>query len=105
VAEAINSSAQAAQPGTGEAAFAENWSHGDGFAPLFAARLEDYYKQVEARVVTPEGFRDFLLLAESRRDEVRKMPIFESELLFTTSDAPPAVRAMTSAATVTEVAS
>lgn len=57
-----------------------------------------------ARLATPEGFRAFYELAESRRDLVREMPIAESELLFSRSSVPTARRRMRPDATVEVVA-
>ncbi len=100
VADAIRSSVEAATPGSPEAEFAELWAVGDDFMGELGERLIIYYDAVAARLATPEGFRAFYELAESRRDLVREMPIAESELLFSRSAVTPARRRMRPDATV-----
>ncbi len=104
VADAVRTSAEASEPGSPEAEFAELWSLGDDFRGELGERLSVYYDAVVARLATPEGFRAFYELAESRRDLVREMPIAESELLFSRSSVPTARRRMRPDATVEVVA-
>lgn len=103
VAHAIITSDKAATPGTAEASFAENWAVGEDFVAPFTARLNSYYALVEQAIATPEGFADVYGLAESRRNRVKDLPIFESQLLFSNSDLPPAARLMTVTASVEEI--
>lgn len=86
-----------------EREFARRWAAGEDFEPAFNSELDDYYRAITARLATQEGFDDFVRLAESRRDHVRRMPIHESPLLFAHTNIPPATREMRLDGTVAEV--
>ena len=100
--EAITAAAPGTPEGSPEREFAGLWARGEDFAS-FDDDLRAYYAAVTARVGTRTGFDDYARLAESRRARVRTMPIFESPLLFATTDIPPAERAMRADGTVVEV--
>ena len=102
VAQAILTSGSAAQDGSAEAAFAENWAAGEDFVAAFSPRLTAYYTLVEQALATSAGFTAVYGLAESRRSRVKDMPIFESQLLFSNSNLPSVARTMTITATVQE---
>lgn len=103
VADAILSSEEARRPGTAEHEFAERWAVGDAFEGVFNDLLRPYYAAVERRLTTQEGFDDYMRLAESRRAQVRRMPISESPLLFARMNVPSRERAMSEEAMVEEV--
>jgi hypothetical protein len=94
MADAILAAAANSQPGSPEREFKDRWSVGDNFEAPFNQLLGAYYAAVSARLTTQEGFDDYFKLAESRRDRVRNMPIFESPLLFAQTNLPPAALAM-----------
>lgn len=90
--------------------FAARWGLGDDeptWRAAFGAELESYYGAIAGRLQTQEGFDDYVKLAESRRklpDGRKKLPIFESDLLFATTNIEPIARAMRPDGTVTELA-
>jgi hypothetical protein len=94
MADAILAAAGSAPADSPEHEFAERWNVGDDFVGPFNALLAGYYAAVAQRLETQGGFDDYFRLAESRRERVRGMPIFENELLFARTNIPPAVRAM-----------
>ena len=94
MADAILAAAQNAPAGSPEQEFAERWNVGDDFVAPFNALLGQYYDAVTQRLETQDGFDDYFRLAESRRDRVRDMPIFESNLLFARTNIPQAARTM-----------
>ena len=102
IAASVNAAAAGSSPAPAETEFAANWAIGDAFVEEFGSALTAYYSAIEERLSTVDGFRDFYLLAESRRREVRRMPIFESPLLFPTSAADGVRRRMTELATLEE---
>jgi hypothetical protein len=87
-AEAILAAAGETEPGSPEREFAELWSAGDDWRTAFDARLKAYYAALFERLATQEGADDFTRLAESRRNRVRALPIFENRLLFATTNLP-----------------
>ena len=103
VADAIRSSTAATQPGTPEHEFAQRWDAGENFEATFDALLQDYYTAFAERLRTQEGFDSYMRLAESRRDFVRRMPIAESDLLFSRTNVPSGKRIMLADGTVEEV--
>jgi hypothetical protein len=94
VAQRIITSEAAQAPGSAEALFAELWSVGPNFETTFNSRLAAYYDAVTDHLTTSEGFADYTRVAEARRNRVRDMPIFESPLLFATTDLPVATTLM-----------
>jgi hypothetical protein len=100
-AEAILAAAKQAADGSPEHEFAERWNIGDSFKDAFNAMLNNYYSAVTARLATEEGFNDYFQLAESRRQKIREMPIFESPLLFAETNIAQATRTMRADGTVT----
>jgi len=100
--DAISAAAPGTPQGSPEREFAERWDRGEDF-PSFAAELSGYYAAVTERLRTQQGYDDYVRLAESRRALVRRMPIFESPLLFPTTDVPPRERGMRADGSVVEV--
>ncbi|MEY9387533.1 hypothetical protein ABIF93_005790 [Bradyrhizobium japonicum] len=49
----------------------------DGWETVFARRIEDYWKALQARLQTEDGFDDLFRLSESRRRQFRKSPLAE----------------------------
>jgi len=94
MADAILAAAENASAGSPEHEFAERWNVGDDFVKPFNALLAKYYTAVKAQLDTQAGFDDYFRLAESRRDRVRDMPIFENNLLFARTNIPSAARTM-----------
>jgi len=86
VADAIRASADAQQPGTAEHEFSQLWDAGDDFQPSFNALLQGYYNAFSRQLTTEDGFNSYVELAESRREQVKGMPIAESPLLFARFD-------------------
>ncbi len=82
MAAKIREAAASAPDGSPEREFVALWDAGDDWRSAFAARLEAYYTSVAARLATLDGVMDITRLAESRRNKVRRMPIFETRLLF-----------------------
>lgn len=105
VAQSILDSAEASTDGSAASEFAANWAVGEDFRPAFAARLTDYYTHIEQALRTVEGFTGIYSVAESRRESVRRLPIFESSLLFADSNLPRVPRRMTVTATAEETSS
>lgn len=99
-ASAIIDAAEGSPDGSPEREFAERWNAGAAFKEAFNALLGDYYSAVTARLATQEGFNDYFRLAESRRQNVRQMPIFESPLLFAKTNVPVAARSMRADGTI-----
>jgi hypothetical protein len=102
MAETITAAAPATPEGSPEREFAARWARGEDLSP-FDDELRTYYAAVAARLRTQDGVDAYVRLAESRRASVRTMPVFETPLLFVTTDLPHAVREMRADATVTEV--
>jgi hypothetical protein len=103
VADAIRDSTAASRPGTPEHEFAQLWDAGSNFEATFDALLQNYYTAFAQRLTTQEGFDSYMRLAESRRDFVRRMPIAESDLLFSRSNIPSRERIMLADGTIEEV--
>ena len=88
MATAIVGAADATPEGSPEREFAERWAAGDDWKDVFDALLTEYYRRLQERLGTREGFDAVFRLAESRRDHVRgtgtlpRMPIAEFPLLF-----------------------
>ncbi|MGH2918402.1 MAG: hypothetical protein ACRDLS_07360 [Solirubrobacteraceae bacterium] len=82
LADAIVAAAPGTPPGSPEREFEQRWATADGWRDAFDALLGDYYDAVTQRLETQDGFDAVFRLAESRRNHVRAMPIFENPLLF-----------------------
>lgn len=80
--DTILAAAKGSGSGSGELEFADRWAAGDDWPEQFGALLNRYYATLPAQVASREGFDDYIRLAESRRERVRAMPIFENRLLF-----------------------
>lgn len=100
MADAILAAAKNAPAGSPEREFAERWNVGDDFVDPFNALLKKYYAAVTKRLETQAGFDDYFRLAESRRERVRDMPIFENNLLFARTNIQKAARTMRADGTV-----
>jgi hypothetical protein len=94
MADAILAAAETSPNGSPEREFKERWSVGEDFLGPFNHILGAYYAAVSKRLETQNGFDDYFRLAESRRNRVRAMPIFENELLFARSNIPAATPSM-----------
>ncbi len=82
LAEAILAASKEPAAGAAELEFATLWAAGDDWPKQFGALLNRYYATLPSRVASRTSFDDYVRLAESRRQRVRKMPIFENRLLF-----------------------
>jgi hypothetical protein len=102
MADAIVAAAPGTTAGSPEREFAARWAVGEDFADAFAAELTAYYGAVTKQLATQDGYDDYVRLAETRRRRVRRMPIFETPLLFAENDVPDAARTMRPDGTVTE---
>lgn len=104
VADAIRNTPAAGQEGSPEQEFLARWDVGEPFVEAYDALLEPYYASISDKLTTQAGFDAFVLLAESRRQRTRQMPIAgEFDLLFPRTDIPAADRRMTADAQVEEV--
>lgn len=87
-----------------EQEFAARWNLGEAAWPsAFATELNDYYQAILLRLQSQSGFDDYVRLADSRRNLVREMPIFESRLLFPETNIPGSFRSMNPDGTITEI--
>jgi hypothetical protein len=102
MAEAILAAAEGSAADSPEREFAERWAAGEAWREEDNRLLGDYYRAVGSQLTTQEGFDAYYRLAESRRDQVRNLPIFESPLLFAHTNIPSATRMMRRDGTVTE---
>lgn len=100
MAQAIVEAAPSTSVGSPEREFAELWASGDGWPEALAGVLTSYYAAVQQQLTSQSGFDDYTRLAESRRDRVRQMPIFESPLLFAETNIVPDVLEMDRAGAV-----
>lgn len=74
----IRASKEASDAASPEAEILELYSQpDDGWEAVFAQRIEDYWKVLQARLQTEEGFDDIFRLSESRRRQFRKSPLAE----------------------------
>lgn len=94
MAGAIVAAAADSPPGSPEREFEERWATGDAWRDAFDTLLSDYFDAVRARLADQDGFDAVFRLAESRRNRVRAMPIFESPLLFARTNIAPESLAM-----------
>jgi hypothetical protein len=102
LADAIVAAAAATPEGSPQREFAGLWAAGDGWRAAFDALLGAYYAAVAAALTRQEGFDAYVRLAESRRDRVRRLPIFESPLLFARTNIPRGRRFMRADGTVAD---
>ncbi len=103
VAEEIRRTPAASNERSPEHEFLARWDVAEPFFEAYDALLNPYYQAIDDRLTTQAGFDAFVLLAESRRQRTRKMPIAaEFSLLFPTTDIPAADRRMTADARVEE---
>jgi hypothetical protein len=96
-------SSQGNKPDSPESEFLDNWAISDAdWANVFARRLEHYIGLVEQALQTLPGFDPIFRLAESRRREFRKRPLFEFRLTTPVTNIPEdaPLREMTPQATV-----
>ena len=100
MAAAILAAGQQSAPRSPEREFSERWAAGESWRDEFNGLLSDYYDAVTQRLQSQAGFDAFCRLAQSRRDRVRGMPIFESPLLFATTNILPRKRTMRTDGTV-----
>lgn len=89
IAGAIAEAAEATPDGSPERAFVANWALPDAeWADAFAARIQRYLEAAGRRIVTPEGFDDYVRLAESRRREFAALRLNEFSLTLPTTTIP-----------------
>lgn len=100
--DAIAQAAQATDADSPEREFAALWAAGDGWRDAANALLTEYHAGVQQQLTVQEGFDAYCRLAQSRREGVRAMPIFEFPLLFPVTNIPPAARSMRRDGTVSE---
>lgn len=103
MAATIVDAADAAGEGSPEQEFAHLWASEDNWPTVLGRSLADYYDAVAGRLSSTDGFNAYCRLAESRRERVRAMPIFETPLLFPQTSIGRADRAMRPDGTVVEV--
>lgn len=89
MANAILRAAEQSPDDSPQREFAERWGKGEAWREEFGRLLGEYFAAVTQRLGTQEGFDDYYRLAESRRERVRAMPIFENPLLFARTNLPP----------------
>jgi len=90
LAGAITDAAEATPMGSPERTFAANWAlPEDGWADEFAGRIQGYLEAVGRRIGTPEGFDDYVRLAESRRREFAGLRLNEFSLTLPATTIPP----------------
>lgn len=104
MAEAIVSGAQGSAEGSPEREFAARWGTGEAWREEFNRLLGGYYAAITERLKTQQGFDDYFRLAESRRERVRDLPIFENRLLFARTNIPRETRVMRPDGTVETLA-
>jgi hypothetical protein len=100
MAQVILSAAEGSAEGSPEREFAERWRVGEDFRVEFNRLLNGYYAALTEGLKAQAGFDDYFRLAESRRQRVCAMPIFESPLLFAQTNIPPVQRVMRADGTV-----
>jgi hypothetical protein len=89
MADAIIAAAEGSAQNSPEREFAELWNVGPKFEQKFNRTLRTYLRKVKARLKTQGGFNDYWRLADARRLESRKNPVFrEFTLAFPLSDVP-----------------
>lgn len=88
LAQAILDAAPSTPAGSPEKEFADRWAKAAKLPGELGAELNAYYGKLEQKLKTQAGFDDFVRLAESQRNEVRQMPIFEFRLLFPETNVP-----------------
>ena len=78
VVAAVRAAAPATPVGSPEREFLANWDLGpDGWADVYADRLEAYFGAIRQRLDTDDGADDVFRLAESRRRQFRQRPLSE----------------------------
>lgn len=86
----ITSSTKSFEKGTPEFVFLENWAivQEEGWEDKFNKTVMDYWKKATTRANTDEGFDQLFQLAESRRWQFKKTPLFEFPLTFAITNMP-----------------
>jgi hypothetical protein len=101
MAQAIIAAAGATPAGSAEKEFVDRWEKAASLPGLLGKELEKYYNAIKQKLKSQTGFDDFVRLAESNRNRVRKTPLFEFPLLFPVTKIPKGqARAMRRDATV-----
>ncbi len=89
IANAILAAGAQLPDGSPEHEFTANWQLAeDAWAPTFERRIERYFDLVTRQLATAAGFEAYVRLAESRRREVRSLPLAESKLLLPVTNIP-----------------
>lgn len=91
MSESIAAAALGLPADSPEHEFLANWRLGDDrWQADFSARIERYFAALSARLATPDGFDDYVRLADSRRREYAKRPLQEFRLTIPTTNIPEA---------------
>jgi hypothetical protein len=104
MADAIVAAADTSSAGSPEREFKDRWTVGEDFSKPFNTLLGAYYKAVTQKLETQAGFDAYVELAESRRERIREMPIFENQLLFARTNIASVERVMNQDGSVNEAA-
>lgn len=88
MADAILAAAPNTPGGSPEKEFADRWEKAANLPGVLGDELEKYYDAIEQKLKSQTGFDDFVRLAESHRNRVRKTPLFEFPLLFPVTKIP-----------------
>ena len=100
-AQAIIAAAGTTPTGSPEKEFVGRWTKAASLPGPLGKELEKYYQAINQRLKGQSGFDNFVRLAESHRNRVRKTPLFEFPLLFPVTNIPKGqVRTMRADATV-----
>lgn len=74
--------------GSPEKEFATRWNQAQNLPGPLGNELNAYYAKITTNLQSQSKFNDYVRLAESQRNRVRQMPIFEFELLFPRTNIP-----------------
>jgi hypothetical protein len=78
--------------GSPEKEFVDRWTKAADLPGPLGTELTNYYGKIGQRLQNQADFNNYVKLAESHRNRVREMPIFESRLLFPETNIPAAQR-------------
>lgn len=93
-AQRIVDNSQQSAADSSEREFAKLWAIGDTWPTEFQKMQSTYFTEVQEQLASQAGFDDYTQLAETRRNTVRTMPIFEFPLLFAETNIAPVNRRM-----------
>lgn len=90
MAQKIITAAPNTAAGSPEREFVDRWTKAATLPGPLGTELTTYYTNLQLKLQNQPDFNDYAKLAESRRNQMRKMPIFEFELLFPKTNIPKA---------------